>query len=477
MISKQSLISMKNELFSRSRSYGLLCLIAVIYFSCTEQKNERKISPTIKSENKENQLVEDDSITFSMRFDTKGITGFNIEDNYFHSYYLEFSNPTERDTTISKKVPRIHKNEIVFYGGGYFVDGNTIFYSHYYFINKNINKIEFEFVKGDVIIKNQPQLFIADSLFKSYIKFGKKVPLKHVSVKELENELSIIFLEFKEKFSSKKNKIALLLNEYQFFDKLQMIYPLDDRIEDYLKKIDTIVAGEPIDNLIFNFAKNKINKLNYYELNSDNYSQQYIDLVSIGIFNFLRFEDNKGDKNYKNAKEWLMSTNLYKKDSVYVKKEITPINKEKFKEKLKNLDFTDIKNVNLDLQQIISQNPTDYYLIDFWATWCAPCIQGVKTMNEMQFPKNVKVISISVDKEKDKQKWIKLTNKLEQSITYLVDDTKDNTKKFMKFIEMQSVPRYILIDKNMNLIDQAFYHPHEPQFLPKLKDVENNKYW
>jgi hypothetical protein len=58
-----------------------------------------------------------------------------------------------------------------------------------------------------------------------------------------------------------------------------------------------------------------------------------------------------------------------------------------------------------------------------------------------------------------------------------LDEENVEAKSFLKFIELQSIPRYILIDKNLILIDQAFYHPYEPQFLTKLKDIKNHKYW
>ena len=144
---------------------------------------------------------------------------------------------------------------------------------------------------------------------------------------------------------------------------------------------------------------------------------------------------------------------------------------------MKKLTLESVSNEKKDFKKIIDEIPTDYYLIDFWATWCAPCIQGFKTMKSMDLPDNVKVISISVDKNKDKEKWIKTTNKLNQSISYWIDGTDNNTQKFMNFIEMKSIPRYVLIDKNMNLIDQAFYHPSNSQFIKKLKDVKNHKYW
>jgi len=180
---------------------------------------------------------------------------------------------------------------------------------------------------------------------------------------------------------------------------------------------------------------------------------------------------------YLKAKSWLRSTDFYSEHSYEIEKELTPLDNKQFKKLLAQLNISDTTDRVLSFPQLIQENPSPYYLIDFWATWCAPCIGGVKIMNEMDMPKNINVISISMDKERDKEKWKTKTVGLKQSITYWLDDTNENAISFLKFIELQSIPRYIIIDKNMNLIDQAFYRPEQSQFLPKLKNIRNHKYW
>ena len=96
-------------------------------------------------------------------------------------------------------------------------------------------------------------------------------------------------------------------------------------------------------------------------------------------------------------------------------------------------------------------------------------------MDKMNLPENVKVISLSLDKTKNYSKWKKITKKLKQEITYHMDDTKKENQTFLKFIELKSIPRYVLIDRNLNLIDQAFYHPQTPEFLLNLENIENKQ--
>lgn len=463
--------------FFNSRLLNLLLICLVLSFTSCKENLEKNKHRENTNNNLYNNSIKYDSITISMSLPPNKSTSLNMVDNYLHNFPLEFHNKSSKEAILTKKILRTHDKQIIIFYGGANVNNSIKFYRHFYFVDKDVIEIKFKYYTGDVGLMNQPiNAFIADSLFYDYSNFREKVLLEENNIENNKKKLVDLFLKFEEN-PSFDQKINTLLNEYHFYDNLQIINTHDDRISNYLKEIDVIIAGAPLNNLIFNYVKNRVNSFNYQKLNTKNYSQKYIELLSKGVFNFLRHEDNKGDKKYQPALDWLKTTDLYKKDSIYIKKEVTPISNEIFKKYSQDLTLTNTKKVNIDLKQIIIENPSNYYLIDFWATWCAPCIQGVKTMKKMELPNNVKVISISVDKEKDKQKWIKMTNKLEQSITYWLDDTNDNTKEFVKFIEMQTIPRYILIDKNMNLIDQAFYHPHEPQFLSKLQDVKNHKYW
>jgi len=469
---------MSKVFYLNSRLYCLLFLSVIFLCSCKKQERQNHIVSSILENEYQESLSDKDSIIISVRFKSKGSTGFNIKDNYHHYYYLNFSNIKDTNKVVTKKIDIIFDNQIINFGGGRFVDGKIEYYEHNFLLSKKSKDLRFDYVDGNVELKNTSDVYIIDSLHNDYNRIGLKIDNFKESDKQILNqELHKVYKYYEEKYSNVDNSLLKNLNKQCFIDKLQRLHPMNEDVDEYLKGVKKPIVSNYFSNIQFFYIKNRIDTFNFNELNIKNYSKDYINFLSIGIFNFLRNEDNKGDKKYQPAIDWLKTTDLYKNDSIYVKKEIIPINNEIFKKKLKDLSLTGVKNINTDLKQITKENPSSYYLLDFWATWCGPCVQGVKLMKEMELPKNVKVISISVDKEKDKQKWVKMTNKLQQSITYWLDETNYKTKEFVKFIEMQSVPRYILIDKNMNLIDQAFYHPKEPHFLPKLKDVKNHKYW
>lgn len=96
-------------------------------------------------------------------------------------------------------------------------------------------------------------------------------------------------------------------------------------------------------------------------------------------------------------------------------------------------------------------------------------------MDEINLPDHVKVISLSLDKNKDFEKWLNMTEIFNQKISYHLNGTKRENQEFLKLIELESIPRYILIDKDLNLLDEAFYHPQDPEFLKNLNEIKSNK--
>lgn len=57
-----------------------------------------------------------------------------------------------------------------------------------------------------------------------------------------------------------------------------------------------------------------------------------------------------------------------------------------------------------DLMTRIKSNPDTFYVVNFWATWCAPCIKELPEFDKLVnacSPKPVKVLLVSLDFPKD----------------------------------------------------------------------------
>jgi thiol-disulfide isomerase/thioredoxin len=81
------------------------------------------------------------------------------------------------------------------------------------------------------------------------------------------------------------------------------------------------------------------------------------------------------------------------------------------------------------MMQMLAPQDNSVYVINFWATWCAPCVKELPAFKQLaENYKDVKVIMISLDFAEDVEKTKKLLNKKQIGFkTYLLDETKYDT--------------------------------------------------
>lgn len=104
-----------------------------------------------------------------------------------------------------------------------------------------------------------------------------------------------------------------------------------------------------------------------------------------------------------------------------------------------------------------------YVYIDVWATWCVPCkaeIPHLKLLEETYRNKNLEFVSISVDEQKNVNKWKKFTRENGLMGTQLMTDDAFESP-FIKKMSINSIPRFILIDPDGKLISANALRPSD----------------
>ncbi|SMO38830.1 TlpA family protein disulfide reductase [Solitalea koreensis] len=107
-------------------------------------------------------------------------------------------------------------------------------------------------------------------------------------------------------------------------------------------------------------------------------------------------------------------------------------------------------------------------VLDIWATWCAPCkkeIPYLKTLEEELHGKDVVFVSISVDEAKNKETWLKMLDDQKMAGVQLFAGSYVNN--VTDFYKIETIPRFIVIDREGKLVNPNSPRPSEP----KLKEL------
>jgi thiol-disulfide isomerase/thioredoxin len=115
---------------------------------------------------------------------------------------------------------------------------------------------------------------------------------------------------------------------------------------------------------------------------------------------------------------------------------------------IEQASFTSLKGKKVS----VSHFKGKVVLIDFWETWCKPCLASLPTLNKLQkeFPKKLKVLEVTpgfVDTKKDVQAFAK---DHDYDLTYVMD-TNDLHKK----VHVQGIPFKVFIGPDGKFIKKA----------------------
>ncbi|NDI97972.1 TlpA family protein disulfide reductase [Flavobacterium sp. LaA7.5] len=114
-----------------------------------------------------------------------------------------------------------------------------------------------------------------------------------------------------------------------------------------------------------------------------------------------------------------------------------------------------------------------YVYIDVWATWCAPCRKEIPHLQELEEKykdKNIAFVSISIDKQKDHEKWEQMVKENSLGGIQLIAD-KDWESDFIQAYDVISIPRFILVDPKGNVVKANAPRPSEPAITELLDNL------
>lgn len=125
-----------------------------------------------------------------------------------------------------------------------------------------------------------------------------------------------------------------------------------------------------------------------------------------------------------------------------------------------------------DFNDFLKQNRGKVIYLDFWATWCAPCIKEMPHSEKLRQyfkGKDVAFMFISIDEDYDLWKENSVTKSLSNAEGNFIFENEKNA--LTEMLTINAIPRYVIIDKKGNFYQLNATRPSEEKIRQTINKL------
>ncbi|MFP2994704.1 TlpA disulfide reductase family protein [Spongiivirga sp. MCCC 1A20706] len=134
-------------------------------------------------------------------------------------------------------------------------------------------------------------------------------------------------------------------------------------------------------------------------------------------------------------------------------------------------------SISSNFQDILAKHKGNLIVVDFWASWCAPCrkqMPALRNIKKEYKDLNFSVISISIDENpRSWEKAAKQEKLWDNDDNYFLLDFKNSVLK--KKLQINTIPRYLIYDKKGKLVNADAPSPDNEELKIVLEKLLKKK--
>lgn len=134
-----------------------------------------------------------------------------------------------------------------------------------------------------------------------------------------------------------------------------------------------------------------------------------------------------------------------------------------------HVEFVDSPN-NLDELAKLYSGKIIY--VDVWASWCGPCLREMKPSAELKtkFAKDAPITFVYINVSDNAARW-KNTIEAKEIIGIHIRANEQLVGELESKYELSTIPRYLIIDKNGEVVDDRAPRPSDDRIEEQLKSL------